>query len=109
MVLEKVFPYPVPFGDRWIQILKVDYDASYPTGGESLTKAELGFGKAPDLVFAIPHKGFAFEYDKTNEKLKAFYADYDAVADGALIEVANTTNLSTLTDVPVIAIGQIAA
>jgi hypothetical protein len=34
-------------------------------------------------------------FDRANLKVKAFYADYDAVADGALIEVANDTDIAT--------------
>lgn len=95
-------------GGMWCRILDVDFDASYPTGGESLNEVELGF---PDnfrllAVIALPRLGYVFEYDYTNLKLLAYYSDYDAVADGALIQVPNTTNLSTVTDVRVIAIAR---
>lgn len=86
-------------------IVDVDFDSSYPTGGESLTPDSVGLGKI-DFCLASPTAGYVFEYDYTNEKLKAFYADYDAVADGALIEVANEGDLSGVTNVKVIIFGK---
>ena len=35
----------------------------------------------------------------------AYYADYDAAADGALVQVANAVDLSALDDVRYVAIG----
>lgn len=78
----------------------VAFDNSYPTGGESIT---LPF--TPVLLIAESSAGYTFQYDYTNKKLLAYYADYDAVADGVLIQVADTTDLSALTDVRFIAIG----
>ena len=78
----------------------VALDSSYPTGGESVE-----FPFTPQIVLAEPSAGYIFQYDYTNEKLKAYYADYDAAADGALIEVANAVNLSALDDIRVLAIG----
>ena len=81
-----------------------DFDASYPTGGEPLTPGDLGL-RVVNRLEASPKSGFIFEYDKTNEKLLAYYADYDAVADGALIQVADTTDLSAVTGVEIMAWG----
>jgi hypothetical protein len=78
----------------------IAFDSSYPTGGEALA-----FGFTPAIVIAEPNLGYVFQYDYTNKKLLAYYADYDAVADGALIQVANTTNLSGLTAVKYVAFG----
>lgn len=74
-------------------IVDVAFDDSYPTGGESLTAADLGLTR---VLFALaePASGYAFEYDHTNSKLLAYYADYDAGADGPLIQVPNTTDLN---------------
>lgn len=71
-------------------------DSSYPTGGESL---DLASNDRVDYLFASPKSGYSFDWDAANQKLVARYADYDAVADGPLIEVPNTTNLSTVTGV----------
>lgn len=101
-------PGPVPFGDRWITVRKVAFDSSYPTGGESLTTSELGFSKAPDWVEIEPKNGYVFEYDATNQKIKAFQGDNANAAAAPLVEVANTTNLAAVTDVIVKAFGRFA-
>lgn len=90
-------------------VVDVDFDSSYPTGGESLTASDLGFQHASDikLVLASPDGGYIFQYDYTNKKLLAYYADYDAVADGALIQVPNTTDLSGVTDVRLLALAAV--
>ena len=40
-----------------------------------------------------------FEPDHTALKLKVFWADYNALADGPLVECPNNTNLAALTAV----------
>ena len=85
-------------------VADLDFDSSYPTGGEPLTPEDLGLS-AIDFLIAEPAAGYLFEYDHTNEKLIARHFDYDAVADGAAIQVPNTTNLSAVTGVRVIAFG----
>lgn len=92
-------------GDLRAVIADVAFDSSYPTGGEPLTAANLGLNTL-EFVLVEPAGGYAFEYDHANAKIIARYADYDAVADGALIQVPDTTNLSTVTGVRVIAFGR---
>lgn len=101
--------HPEPDGAGFRTVRKVDFDSSYPTGGEAITDAQLGFSKAPDWVEIEPKSGYVFEYDGTNDKIKVFMADYDAVADGALIEANNTRDLSAVTGVIVKAYGRHAA
>lgn len=92
-------------GDRRVVIADFAFDSSYPTGGESLTPANLGFTSRIDFLFAEPKSGYNFVYDRANQKLLAYYNDYDAVADGAHIQVPDTTNLSSLSAVRVFAVG----
>ena len=78
-----------------------DFDASYPTGGEAIT---------PPMTNVIQvnisgQGGYLLEWDYTNDKLLAKYFDYDAVADGAAIEVAAATDLSAVTGVKLEFIG----
>ena len=82
-----------------------DFDDSYPTGGESFDVSNF-FPKGVVAVIPSPKSGYVFEYDSDDEKLLAYYADYDAVDDGALIEVANTTDLAAITDVKFVALGR---
>lgn len=122
-------------GDRRSVVADVDFDSSYPTGGESLSAADLGLKKV-ELVLASPNSGFSFEYDYTNSKLKAMCPGVVTTAAGAgtlddfplsgtgatsasigltagntttrfggQVEVANTVDLSGITDVRVFAIG----
>ena len=81
-----------------------DFDTSYPTGGESFDVSNF-FPKGVVAVIPSPKSGYVFEYDSDDEKLLAYYADYDAVDDGALIEVAETTDLAAITDVKFVALG----
>jgi len=73
-----------------MEIGKFTPDNSWLAAGEAMS-----FGFTPVVVFIEPKSGYVFEYDYTNSKELAYYADYDAVADGALIAVVDTTDLST--------------
>lgn len=95
-------------GNRRQTFATVAFDNSYTTGGLALTAAQVGLGVVEELQ-ADPKSGYIFEYDYTNSKLKAYYQTDPANAGGAnipLIEVANATNLSTLTGVRVTAEGR---
>lgn len=83
---------------------QIDFDSSYPTGGEAMDLSSY-FPVALKAVFIENKAGYVFAYDYANKKVLAYYADYDAVADGALIQVANTTDLSAVVDVRFMAIG----
>lgn len=52
-------------------VADLDFDSSYPTGGESLTPANLGLDTI-DFLLAEPQDGLVYEYDYTNEKLIAY-------------------------------------
>lgn len=95
------------FGDLKVVALQIDFDASYPTGGETLDLSPW-FRQVYGVVVAMKG-GYYLEYvpgtDASDGKLKVRYADYDAAADGVLIEVPNLTDLSALTDVEILAWG----
>ncbi len=52
---------------------KVTFDSSYAEGGESLTPVMVGLDEIY-AVLAPPQAGYNFEYDYTNQKLKAILA-----------------------------------
>ena len=81
------------------------FDDSYPTGGEAITAANVGMNRAIDRIILESEDGYVFKYDKSNKKVLAYYADNDAGSDGALIQVANTTELSAVV-AGYIAVGQ---
>lgn len=80
------------------------FDASYPTGGESISDITAQFRTCQGIVFQ-PKGGYVFDADISNNKVIAYRADYDAAADGPLVQVPNTTDLSALTAVPFFAWG----
>jgi hypothetical protein len=91
------------FSNKRANLLEVDFDASYPTGGEALTPNDFGLSKI-EMMIIEPNGGYVFEYDATNSKIKAFWVD--TTTDGApLAEVVDTTDLSGVTGVKCLAIG----
>lgn len=76
-------------------------DNGYPTGGEALTKATLGLPSEIRFIVFEPTGGLCFEYDHTNEKLKAYVPGAAFAAAGgatlddyALTGVGSTTAIS---------------
>lgn len=62
-------------GDRQMHVYTVVGDASNVAGGESLTKAMLGFAATEDPDFHVMvdgSGGFVAEYDYTNSKLLVY-------------------------------------
>ena len=89
--------------------LTAAFDSSYPTGGESVNLSDY----VSEIVFAAaqPKNGYVFEIDEAGFAvgtlaIKVLHVDMDAVADSALVEVADTTNLASLTGVSVLVIGR---
>ena len=79
--------YSVTFGDA---------SDDYPTGGIPITKASIGLAnniESVEIIDASSGDGFVYKYDLTNDKIRIYQGDNDAVADGALIEFINTTDV----------------
>jgi hypothetical protein len=66
--------------------------ASYATGGETFSPV---VGRSVLAINFEHPAGYIYEYDRTNSKLKIYFADNNAAADSALIEIAASTDLST--------------
>lgn len=103
------------FGNKRIVISEIAFDSSYATGGEALTAANLGLASIDALIPAGPAAAaagataVATKFDRTNNKLQAFWTSVTSVSTPetlsvALAEVASTTNLAAL-KVVVLAIG----
>lgn len=93
--------------DAYLRVIEVDYDASYPTGGEPLTADDLGFDDhATELTVVALATTVTSKYDDANAKLIAYYGDYNNANDGVGIEVANTTDLSAVTGVVLLVFGK---
>lgn len=69
-------------------IALITFDSSYPTGGEAITPAQFGL-QAIDFVLLSNNGGNDFEYDYTNNKVKA-----RVTTTG--VEVANAVDLSAV-------------
>ena len=50
-----------------------------------------------EFIDFSPASGYIFQYDYTNKKVKAYWPTTDSTAPNVAKEVANTTNLSTVT------------
>ncbi|MFN3652610.1 MAG: hypothetical protein ACK47B_23785 [Armatimonadota bacterium] len=74
-------------GNRKSVIADITFDNSYPTGGESLTAADLGMNTL-DHVTPGAATGYVAHYDHANSKL---------IASAGNAQVANTTDLSAVT------------
>ncbi len=99
--------------------LEVDFDSSYPTGGEviDLSVATMGelLGFSHEVYGAVVLSdtlGWVVQYDLATDgapatgKLKVYHADYDSSSDGELIEMTSTGDLSTLVNVRMIFYGR---
>lgn len=79
-------------GHQTIVTGTIAFDASYPTGGESFTAADLGL-RTIDLMLVQSTAGLVYNYDYTNSKLLAY-------SQGFLVGAAGS---ETLDDFPVTA------
>lgn len=80
------------------------FDSSYPTGGETLIKSQVGIQTIDRMNIQV-NSGYVCQYDSANNKVLVYYADNNNASDGPLIEVPNTTDLSSLTAIPFEAVG----
>lgn len=82
---------PQRLGQFLVAVVDIQFDASYPTGGETLTASMIpGMNKILAVLPFVDASGRAFYFDPTASKLKAFQ---DAGAAAAFAEVPNATNL----------------
>lgn len=99
-----VNPHPVldgPAGSVRQVIGTIDFDSSYPTGGEAFDMSVIGAESLYAMV-VLPKAGYVFEWDGnvTAPKIKAYR---QTAATSALVEVPNATNLSTVASITYVA------
>ena len=82
-------------GEKRFVYATITFDTSYADGGEELVPGDVGMDHF-DMVIVTQKSGYTFEYDYTNEKLLAYWYDYDGGADAVAIVVTATTNMSTV-------------
>lgn len=92
LTVTKTGDWQIIAGNARMCKVQIAFDSSYPTGGESLTAADLGL-KTIDFISIQAKNGLVFEYDYTNFKVLAF-------TQGILVGTAGS---ATLDDYPVTA------
>ena len=83
-----------PGGTPTIMVFgKLSAVGNYATGGYALDLSSY----IPNVQFVLiePKAGYISQYDYANKKVIVYYADYDASADGALIQVPDNTDIIT--------------
>lgn len=94
----------ISLGNRTMVIADIDFDSSYPSGGESFALSDFGLTRRVDFGFGYG-SGYTVVPDRTNLTLQVYYTDLSASSDGPEVEVADMGNLSTLTNVRMVIIG----
>lgn len=75
----------------------IQMNASYATGGDDLTPAQVGLGVIDHIEINQGEDGYVLHYDKANDKVLAYWGDNaGGAADPAtaLLEVTAATDLS---------------
>lgn len=71
-------------GDQNIVVGTLAFDSSYPTGGESLTAANLGLRTIDLVLLQQSTVGFTYAYDYTNSKVLVYSQGYAHGTGGAV-------------------------
>jgi len=89
-------PFGRKAGEPKVIVMRTAGPSSYAAGGFDVTVSELS-----EIIAAFPIAGGGYlaeidfdNSDKNKLRVKVYYFDYDATADGAAIEVAAGTDLS---------------
>lgn len=100
LTLTKISGASFTISNKKLRVYDVTFDSSYPTGGESLTAADVGLKKIEQLIVHGPATatrggttGVLATYDYTNSKLQAFWGN--AGTASVLPEVTDTTDIAT--------------
>lgn len=92
LTLSKVDAYVA--GNKRVRVYDVTFDSVYPTGGESLTPADVGLNRILKCSDGTARNGttgaLPVTYDYANSKLIAWYGDNNNTNDGPLVENATT-------------------
>ena len=77
---------------------------TYPAGGFPVSIAKLGCPTNVESLHVVDQgvSGYVFNYDQSAQKMVVLRADYDAVADGALIEASAVAIAAQVIEVEVI-------
>ena len=100
LTLTKISGASFTISNKKLRVYDVTFDSSYPTGGESLTAADVGLKKIEQLIVHGPSTatrggttGAFPSYDYTNSKLQLFWGNADTASVAP--EVTDTTDVAT--------------
>ena len=80
-------------GDMRYTIKTITFDNSYPTGGESISAADVGLESIALVLLSPDHNGYVAQFDYSNSKISL----WEAGADGAALdEFGNTGDASAV-------------
>lgn len=83
------------FGDMQYRLAQVDV-TSYTTAGEVITAAEFGLSFIRHMVCgAVSESGYHTTWNG-GLKILSFMGDFDAVADGPVIDTTSTTDIGVV-------------
>lgn len=79
----------IDLGNKEATICTWAWDATYPAGGEAATANQFGLSTISAVIPVSSNTaGFVYNWDSANNKLQAFYGNYDSTSDGPLIDIA---------------------
>lgn len=81
-------------GDARLHVGTIDFDSSYPTGGESLTPANVGLVKIDSMDFDS-QSGYTFVYDHSNQKVLVYVASPGGTLDKPTFTVNSSGAIGT--------------
>ena len=90
-----------PSAPTFVDVVSFAGDGDYPTGGtaafEDAYQTKVGCARTIVAIMPLLCGGYTPVYDRANDKLKVYYCDNNAVADGPLIQCPAHTDLSGVT------------
>lgn len=81
-----------------VHLCDVTFSGDHASGGEAITAANCGLTRIDDVRVNQIKGGYVFAWDKANGKLITYIGDYDALADGPLVDFGATTYPAGITD-----------
>ncbi|MCL6547171.1 MAG: hypothetical protein K6T61_18330 [Bryobacteraceae bacterium] len=84
-----------------------DGSKTYPSGGVPLPD-KTSFGMTREIAAMLllpPSNGYVYRYDRANHKVRVFFCNYDAAADGPLAEV-DTSHAPAATTLEALVLGE---
>ncbi len=83
-------------GSKWKMLGRLSFVGPYTTGGEELTADTIGLARLESLNIDGEEKGFLFEYDYVNQKLKVFAGSGGVTPSGTVSQPTFAGNFQSI-------------